>query len=164
MVLHRTLAITLTPGLSTFHWCQRHLRSAIVRPLLGYNCGLFSGTAQLIEHPSRVVVAPRGHCGSWSFHLSLAAATSYPQASALLTTLFALRTTGTSIILSSRVQAPRPWRSAFSSPITTLTAQEISSSLGAKARCAISTWLGWISCLPLKPSPLPPRHSSSSVR
>ncbi|KAI5204252.1 hypothetical protein E4T39_03716 [Aureobasidium subglaciale] len=49
-------------------------------------------------------------------------ATSTPQSSAFLTSALALPTTGTSIILPSSVQAPRPWASAFSSAITTLTA------------------------------------------
>lgn len=104
-----------------------------------------------------------GYSGSWSFHCSFTASTSVPQASALLTILFAFPTTGTSIIFPSKVHAPLPCWLAFLSAIKILTAQATSSLLGAKALWATSTWLGWIHCFPLKPSPFPPRHSSSNV-
>lgn len=104
------------------------------------------------------------HSGSWCFHLSLTASTSIPHNSALLTIAFAFPTTGASIIFPSKVHAPLPPASAFSSPITTLIAHSTSFSPGANALCATSTWLGWIHCFPLNPNPFPCRHSSSNTR
>jgi hypothetical protein len=86
-----------------------------------------------------------------------------PQSSAFLTIAFALPTTGTSIILPSRVHAPRPCLSAFSSAVTILTAHSSSCWLGEKIRWATSTWVGCIHCLPLNPRFLPLWHSSSRV-
>ena len=59
------------------------------------------------------------------------------------------------------VTTPLPAAVASSNAATTSRARSSSSALGANTRLAGSSWLGWISVLPSKPSWRPWTHSAS---